>query len=148
MNNGTSNSLMLGLHLSRESIDNPIYTRRGSSFAVDVTLTPPTSLFSKNKDWKKLSEQADYYNRDTKSREAARAELYRWIEYWKVKFKSKTYTPLTDPNGQWTLVLMTRADFALLGSYNKYFKTPFETFYFGGDGMSGTYTYATETVAM
>ena len=148
MNNGTSNSLMLGLHLSRESIDNPIYTRRGSSFAVDVTLTPPTSLFSKNKDWKKLSEQADYYNRDTKSREAARAELYRWIEYWKVKFKSKTYTPLTDPNGQWTLVLMTRADFALLGSYNKYFKTPFETFYFGGDGMSGSYTYATETVAM
>ncbi|MBD5204485.1 MAG: outer membrane protein assembly factor BamA [Bacteroidales bacterium] len=148
MNNGTSNSLTLGLRLARESIDNPIYTRRGSQFSVDVTLTPPAGLFSRGKDWKSLSELASYDNRDTKTREAARSELYRWIEYWKVKFKSKTYTPLTDPDGQWTLVLMTRADFALLGSYNKYFKTPFETFYFGGDGMSGSYTYATETVAM
>ena len=43
---------------------------------------------------------------------------------------------------------MTRADFALLGSYNRNIRTPFETFYFGGDGMSGSYTYATETVAM
>ncbi len=148
MNNGTSNSLTLGLNLSRTSIDNPIYPRRGSQFSVDLTLTPPASLFSHGKDWKKLSELAEYTNRDYKSREAARSEMYRWIEYWKLRFKSKTYTPLCDPDGSWTLVLMTRADFALLGSYNKYLKTPFETFYFGGDGMSGSYTYATETVAM
>ena len=43
---------------------------------------------------------------------------------------------------------MTRADFGLLGSYNKYLRTPFETFYFGGDGVTGGYTYATETVGM
>ena len=43
---------------------------------------------------------------------------------------------------------MTRADFGLLGSYNKYLKSPFETFYVGGDGMSGSYTYATETIAL
>lgn len=141
MNNGTSNQLTLGLTLSRTSIDNPIYTRRGSQFSLEATFTPPASLFGK-RDWKTLSEQANKGNTDSK------AELYRWIEYWKVKFKSKTFTPLTDPDGQWTLVLMTRADFALLGSYNKYLKTPFETFYFGGDGMSGSYTYATETVAM
>lgn len=79
---------------------------------------------------------------------AAEAELYKWIEYWKLKFNAKTFTPLTDPDGNWTLVMMTRADFALLGSYNKYVKSPFETFYFGGDGMTGSYTYATETVAM
>ena len=148
MSNGVSNSLMLGLSLTRTSIDQPIYPRRGSSFSVDVTLTPPASLFVGKKDWKTLSLLSARTNTNTEQREAAAKEMYKWIEYWKVKFKSRTYTPLTDPEGSWTLVLMTRADFALLGSWNKYFKTPFETFYFGGDGMSGSYTYATETIAM
>ena len=143
MNNGTSNALTLGLSLSRSSIDNPIYTRRGSQFSFDVQLTPPVSLFQKNKNWEKLS-----YEANTLNSQPAKAELYKWIEYWKIKFKSKTFTPLTDPDGSWTLVLMTRADFGLLGSYNKWVKTPFETFYFGGDGMSGSYTYATETISM
>lgn len=147
MRNGTSNSITLGLNLSRSSIDNPIYTRRGSTFSIDLTMTPPASLFG-NKDWRRLSEQADYSNTDTESRERARSQIYRWIEYWKLRFKSKTFTPLTDPEGKWTLVLMTRADFGLLGSWNKYLKTPFETFYFGGDGMTGSYTYATETISM
>lgn len=43
---------------------------------------------------------------------------------------------------------MTRADIGLLGSYNRYLKSPFETFYVGGDGMSGSYTYAQETIAL
>ncbi len=43
---------------------------------------------------------------------------------------------------------MTRADIGLLGSYNKWLKSPFETFYVGGDGMSGSYTHATETIAL
>ena len=147
MRNGTSNSLTLGLTLSRSSIDNPIYTRRGSQFSIDLTLTPPASLFGK-RNWKQLADQASYFNKDSESREAARSKLYRWIEYWKLRFKSKTFTPLTDPDGKWTLVLMTRADFGLLGSFNKHIKTPFETFYFGGDGMTGNYTYATETIGM
>jgi len=148
MNNGVSNSLMLGLSLSRTSIDQPIYPRRGSQFSIDVTLTPPASLFSRHKNWEELARLSSRSNTDTESREAASKQLYKWIEYCKIKFKSKTYTPLTDPDGQWTLVLMTRADFGLLGSWNKHIKTPFETFYFGGDGMSGSYTYATETIAM
>lgn len=138
MNTGTSNSLTLGLTLSRSSIDNPLYTRRGSQFSISLSATPPMSLI-RNKDWSKL------YHENT---DASKSERYRWIEYWKLKFKSKTFTPLTDPDGQWTLVLMTRADFGLLGYYNKYLKTPFETFYVGGDGMSGGYTYATETIGM
>ncbi len=148
MNNGVSNSLMLGLSLSRTSIDQPIYPRRGSQFSIDVTLTPPASLFSRHKNWEELARLSSRSNTDTESREAASKQLYKWIEYYKIKVKSKTYTPLTDPDGQWTLVLMTRADFGLLGSWNKHIKTPFETFYFGGDGMSGSYTYATETIAM
>lgn len=138
MNNGVSNSIVLGFTLSRNSIDNPLYTRRGSSFSLSFHATPPASLFGK-KNWKALSES---------KLEADKKELYRWIEYWKLKFQARTYTPLTDPDGRWTLVLMTRADFGLLGSWNKHLKSPFETFYVGGDGMSGSYTYATETIAL
>lgn len=138
MNNGTSNALVLGLTLARNSIDNPLYTRRGSTFSINLQLTPPASLFSGNKNWEALSKA-----NTTESKK----EMYRWIEYWKLRFKSRTYTPLNDAE-QYTLVLMTRADFGLLGSYNKWLKSPFETFYVGGDGMSGGYTYATETIGL
>lgn len=139
MNNGTSNAIVLGLTLARNSIDNPLYTRSGSSFSLNFSFTPPASLFSPGKNWEKL-----YKENTTESKK----QLYRWIEYWKLRFKSRTYTPLTDPDGKWTLVFMTRADFGLLGSYNKWLKSPFETYYVGGDGMSGSYTYATETIAL
>ncbi len=138
MQNGTSNSLVLGLTLSRNSIDNPQYTRTGSTFSLNLQMTPPASLFGK-KDWKTLSEQ---------NTDEAHRQLYKWIEYWKLRFQSRTYTPLTNPEGKYTLVLMTRADIGLLGSYNRYLKSPFETFYVGGDGMSGSYTYAQETIAL
>lgn len=139
MNNGVSNSIVLGLTLARNSIDNPLYTRRGSSFSLNLQMTPPASWLNPGKDWEKL-----YKENTTDSKK----ELYKWIEYWKLKFRSRTYTPLTDPYGQWTLVLMTRADFGLLGSYNSWLKSPFETFYVGGDGMTGSYTYATETIGL
>ncbi len=138
MNNGTSNALVLGLTLARTSIDNPIYTRSGSSFSLNLQITPPAELFTGKRDWKKLSEENTV---------ESKKQLYEWIEYWKLRFKSRTYTPLST-NPQWTPVLMTRFDFGLIGSFNKYLKTPFETFYVGGDGMSGSYIYAQETIAL
>ncbi len=138
MNNGTSNAIVLGLTLARNSIDNPIFTRKGSMFSLNLQITPPAELFTGKRDWKALSESQT---------QEAKKQLYQWIEYWKLRFKSRTYTPLSS-NPQWTPVLMTRFDFGLIGSYNKYLKTPFETFYVGGDGMSGSYTYATETIAL
>ena len=138
MNNGTSNSLVLGLTLARNSIDNPIYTRSGSQFSLNLQLTPPAQLFTGKRDWKKLSEQNTI---------ESKKQLYEWIEYWKLRFKSRTYTPLSTSE-KWTPVIMTRFDFGLIGSYNKYLKTPFETFYVGGDGMSGSYVYAQETIAL
>ena len=51
--------------------------------------------------------------------------------------------------GQKCFVLMTRVEFGLLGSYNRYKKSPFETYYVGGDGMSGYTTgYAEETIGL
>ncbi len=110
MKNGTSNSIVLGLTLARNSIDNPYYTRSGSTFSLSLQATPPFSLF-RDKNWEQLAKA------DT---EASKKELYKWIEYWKLRFRSRTYTPLTNPDGQYTLVLMTRADIGLLGSYNKW----------------------------
>lgn len=44
---------------------------------------------------------------------------------------------------------MTRVDIGILGSYKDGVKSPFETFYVGGDGTSGySSTYATETIAL
>ena len=44
---------------------------------------------------------------------------------------------------------MARVELGILGSYNKYKKSPFETFYVGGDGMSGYSTgYAEETIGL
>ena len=74
-------------------------------------------------------------------------EKFRWVEYHKWKFKSRTYTALT--SGQKCFVLSTRVEFGLLGAYNKHKKSPFETYTVGGDGMSGySYGYAEETIAL
>mgnify|MGYP003296044326 FL=1 len=54
MNNGVSNSIVLGLTLARNSIDNPLYTRRGSSFSLNLQMTPPASWLNPGKDWEKL----------------------------------------------------------------------------------------------
>jgi len=72
---------------------------------------------------------------------------YKWIEYHKWAFKSRFYTPLS--SAKKCFVLMARFDCGFLGSYNKYKKSPFETYYMGGDGMSGYSTsYYTETIGL
>ena len=145
ISNGNCNNINLGISLSRTSTDNQLFPRRGSEFMASVTLTPPFSLFN-NKDYANLATAATY-NTDVDRYNAELQDKYRWIEYHKWKFKSKTYTALT--NGVKCLVLMTRVELGLLGSYNKNNKSPFETFYVGGDGMSGYSSgYAEETVGL
>jgi outer membrane protein insertion porin family len=43
---------------------------------------------------------------------------------------------------------MARAKFSYLGYFDKNARSPFETFYMGGDGMSSYTSYGTEYVAM
>lgn len=141
MSNGNCNNINLGLNLSRNSTDNPIYPRSGSDFLLSISLTPPYSLFS-DKDYANL---ATNINSPTYNKEMQ--EKYRWIEYHKWKFKSRTYTALSGHNK--CFVLSTRVEFGILGHYNKNKRSPFETFYVGGDGTSGYSTsYATETIGM
>ena len=136
MNTGNCNNINLNLTLARNSTDNPIFPRYGSEFSASVSFTPPYSLFSKK----------DYSTYGKDNYEEA-ASMYKWIEYHKWKFKAKTYTPLLPI--QKCPVLMTRTEFGILGHYNKYKLSPFETFYVGGDGMTGySYNYASETIAL
>lgn len=141
MSNGNANNINLGLTLSRNSTDNPMFPRKGSEFMASVSVTPPWSKWD-GKDYRNLAN-------DPKSPTFAKEqqEKYRWVEYHKWKFKSKTYTALS--GGQKCFVLMSRVEFGLLGAYNSNKKSPFETYYMGGDGMSGYSTgYAEETIGL
>ena len=141
MSNGSANNLNLNIALNRTSTDNQLFPRRGSDFSVSLTITPPWSKW----DHKDYAHLATDRNSPTFSQE--QQEKYRWIEYHKWKFKARTFTALT--SGQKCFVLMTRVEFGLLGSYNKNKKSPFETYYMGGDGMSGYSTgYAEETIGL
>ena len=141
ISNGNCNNLNLGLTLSRVSTDNQLFPRTGSEVMASVSITPPWSLFD-NKDYEHLATDPN-----SATYEKEQQEKFRWIEYHKWKFKSRTFTSLTD--GQKCLVLMTRVELGILGSYNKYKRSPFETFYMGGDGMSGySSSYAEETIGL
>jgi outer membrane protein insertion porin family len=141
MTNGNANNLNLSLSLNRTSTDNQLFPRSGSEFTATVTLTPPWSMWD-GKDYKNLAN-----NPYSPSYVREQQQKYRWIEYNKWSFRSKTYTALT--SGQKCFVLMTRVDLGILGSYNKYKKSPFETYYVGGDGMSGYSSgYAEETIGL
>ncbi len=141
MSNGSANNLNLNIALNRTSTDNQLFPRRGSDFSVSLTITPPWSKWD-DKDYAHLATDR---NSPTYSQE--QQEKYRWVEYHKWKFKARTFTALT--SGQKCFVLMTRVELGLLGSYNKNKKSPFETYYMGGDGMSGYSTgYAEETIGL
>ena len=139
---GKCNNISLNLTLARSSIDNPLFPRQGSEFSLSAQITPPYSLFD-GRDYK------GYYNSNGSITQDNRNKLYNWIEYHKWKFKAKTYTALMDyTTHPKSLVLMSRVEFGLLGHYNKYKKSPFETFDVGGDGMTGYSSYATESIAL
>ena len=138
---GNCNNVNLTLSLGRNTIMNPFFPREGSEFSLVASATPPYSLWD-GKDYANLATTPG-----TPTYKDELREKHKWIEYYKIKFRSKTYTSLTE--GKHNLVLMTRADFGILGSYDRNKKSPFETFYVGGDGMSGySYNYATDMIAL
>lgn len=141
ISNGNCNSIALNLTLSRNSTDNQIYPRRGSEFTMQLSLTPPYSLMD-GINYRNLATDIN-----SASFEAEQQKKYRFIEYHKWKVKFRNFTALAGINK--CPVLMTRAEFGILGAYNQYKESPFETYYMGGDGTSGySSTYATETIGL
>ena len=105
---GTFNNITLNTTLARNSIDNPTYTRRGSSLSLSVNLTPPYSLLNPN-----------------------HPSSSQWIEFHKWMFDASWFTPIVGK-----LVLNTRAHFGFLGNYNSNRAIgPFERFKMGGAGL-------------
>ncbi|MBG8553276.1 outer membrane protein assembly factor BamA [Hymenobacter guriensis] len=110
-NNGTgnANNITFNTTLSRNSTDNPTYTRRGSALALSVNLTPPYSVFK-----------------------GSHPSVNEWVEFHKWMFDASWFTPIVGK-----LVLNTRAHFGFIGSYNSSRKIgPFERFKLGGSGLA------------
>ncbi len=126
--NGGFNNFSLKTAFGRNSMDNPLYTRRGSSFTLSLQLTPPYSLLN-GVDYSKVG----------------LSERYKWIEYHKWMFKGDWYSPLSKNTN---LVLHTKFEYGFLGNYNKYRQSPFEGFRVGGSGMSGYNLYGSDIVSL
>lgn len=125
---GKSNNFSYKAALTRNSIDQLIYPRRGSNFNLTLQLTPPYSKIT-GKDFSNVTDLQ---------------EKYKWIEYHKWTGKAQWFHNLVD-----NLVLYTGAQFGYLGYYNKDIGySPFEGFDLGGDGMSGYNLYGRETIGL
>ncbi len=126
--NGGFNNFSFKTAFGRNSLDNPLYTRRGSSFTLSLQITPPYSLLN-GIDYSKVG----------------LSERYKWIEYHKWMFKGDWYSPLSKNTN---LVLHTKFEYGFLGNYNKYRQSPFEGFRVGGSGMSGYNLYGSDIVSL
>ena len=125
---GVSNNIALNNTLARTSIDNPMFPRGGSQISLEVSLTPPFSLF---KDQNYSDQEPD--------------ERYRWLEYHRWMFDAKHYTQLAK-----NLVLATSMHFGFFGSYkDNQLAAPFERFAMGGTlGNQGNFQVAQELISL
>jgi len=128
--NGGFNNFSFKTAFGRNSMDNPLYTRRGSNFVLSLQLTPPYSLLN----------GVDYSNPALTNQ-----ERYKWIEYHKWMFKGDWYSPLSKNTN---LVLHTKFEYGFLGYYDKNRQSPFEGFRVGGSGMSGYNLYGSDIVSL
>ncbi|WP_264519728.1 outer membrane protein assembly factor [Flavobacterium sp. N1994] len=72
------------------------------------------------------------YTQATADRAKVDQEKFKWLEYYKVKFKADWYSKLAGK-----LVLRTLGEFGYLGAYNSgRGLVPFERFFLGGDGLA------------
>lgn len=130
LSTGDINDFSFKTVLSRNSIDNPLYTRRGSSFSLSVETTPPYSL---------------YNGKDYSDKNMTDKERYNFLEYHKWLFNVKWFTPLDRVE---KLVLHTKFEFGMLGYYNENRRSPLEGFKLGGDGMSGYDLYGSDNISL
>jgi len=128
LSNGSLNNLSYSVELSRNSSGpSVIFPTYGSQFSIGAKFTFPYSLVN-NKDYSNLG----------------LAEKYKWMEYYKLSFKGKWYTPFTKK-----LVLMTNIEGGYLGHYSdRVGATPFERFFVGGDGLAAYQLDGRETVGL
>jgi outer membrane protein insertion porin family len=124
---GGSNNFSFKVVLGRNSTDQPIYPRQGSNISLSLQFTPPYSLLD-GRDYSKLDA----------------LDKTKWLEFYKWKFDATWFNRIVG-----NLVLMTRANFGFIGSYNSAKGvTPFERFWVGGSGLTGFNLDGRELIAL
>ena len=148
--NGVSNNINFTTVFARNSVDQPLYPRRGSNISLSLSITPPYTAFKDDDFWLLEQDEIDQIMYDYPEtyagviNEREMANKYNWIEYHKWKFKSEWYTEIAPK-----LVLRTNLEFGYLGHFSSNLgPSPFESFQLGGDGMSGYNYYGTDVIPL
>jgi len=111
---GQVNNFAYKVTLGRNSVDYPIYPRKGSLFNLTLELTPPYSLLN-GKDYSQLDDN----------------DKFEYLEYYKWKFNGSWFTEIFPK-----AVIKSAGEFGFLGAYNNEVGLPpFERFFLGGDGL-------------
>tara|TARA_Y100001949_G_scaffold49711_1_gene41465 strand:- start:2009 stop:4579 length:2571 start_codon:yes stop_codon:yes gene_type:complete len=142
---GSSNNLSYTVALSRNNtFTNPIFPLGGSEFVLSARFSLPYSLWN-GVDYANLGDLERYQDDDGNPDPAKiEQEKFRWLEFYKVKFKGSWYTRLFDK-----LVLRTHTEFGFLGAFNNDRGViPFDRFFLGGDGMSQYAMDGRETISL
>lgn len=132
---GTANNLSYTVALTRNStFTDPIFPIGGSNFSISAKLSLPYSLFTST-DYKALREERESLDindpNDFQRIGEIDQERFKWLEFYKIKFRADNYTSLFKQ-----FVLRTNAEFGFLGAYNNDRGIiPFERFFLGGDGL-------------
>ena len=130
---GKSNNISYTVALSRNNTyTNPIFPLGGSEFVLSARFSLPYSLWN-GVDYANLGNMEAYQDEDGNPDQAKiDQEKYKWLEFYKIKFKGTWYTRLVEK-----LVLRTHTEFGFLGAFNNDRGViPFDRFFLGGDGMS------------
>ncbi|NNE32642.1 MAG: outer membrane protein assembly factor BamA [Winogradskyella sp.] len=132
---GTANNLSYTIGLTRNNLyTDPIYPTGGSNFTATAKFSFPYSLVN-GVDYEALEEEReslDPADQDDFERIGEiDQERFKWLEFYKIKFKADWYTEITKK-----LVLRPSMEFGFLGAYNNNRGViPFERFFVGGDGL-------------
>jgi len=146
---GNFKNFSLNATISRSSVSEPIYPRRGSRVSLSVQVTPPYSLFRSDQFWVLSQAERDQAifeaNRDRGSENPLTpqeiielienietANRYEFLEYHKWRFNAEWYFNIFSK-----FVLTANIKTGFLGRYTSEIGiSPFERFEVGGDGLS------------
>ena len=142
---GKSNNVSYTVALSRNNtFTNPVFPLGGSEFVLSARFSLPYSVWN-GVDYKNLENLSEFQDNDgNPDVSKIDQERFKWLEFYKIKFKGSWYTRLFDK-----LVLKTHAEFGFLGAYNNDRGIiPFDRFFLGGDGMNQYNMDGRETVPL